>query len=124
MTDAVLGALAKALTTGDVSAVTPLLCLDAAIWHNYDGIDVPAGEALSLATALPALVDDLSFHIAHRVEVPGGIIAQFELAGTVKASNLPLRVRNCVFVWMGNDRIRRMEEYVDPTFAAQLGIGA
>lgn len=120
MSDVVLAALATLLESGDASALAPLLTPDATIWHNFDGIDVPAADALALASMLPSMVDDLRLDVTSVLELEGGFTAQVELTGTVRASGNALLVRNCFFVWLDGDRVRWIQEYVDPTFGAQL----
>jgi ketosteroid isomerase-like protein len=92
------------------------------VWHNDDGVEIPAITAFEGARRLRELVDDLRVEVVRELTIEGGLVAQFELTGTVKVSGANLRARNCVFLFEQDGVLQRIEEYVDSTFGAQLGV--
>jgi ketosteroid isomerase-like protein len=113
--------IADTLAGGDGAAIADILAGDAVVWHNYDGRDVPAAQAFTGVAQLHALVDGLRVDIVQDETISGGAVARLEIRGTVRGSGRPLLARNCIFVTITEGRVRRIDEYVDPTFGSQLG---
>ncbi len=51
---------------------------------------------------------------------PDGFVMQFALRGTVIANGNAFEMQNCVVASMVDGKVTRIDEYVDPTVAAQL----
>ena len=118
---AVIAKVVRSLEVGDVDLDT-LLAPDAVVWHNNDGIDMPARDAFAGGAGLRALVEDLRVAVVQEDAIPGGAVARVEIRGTVRSSGGELCARNCIFVTVADDgRLQRIDEYVDPTFLTQLG---
>ena len=63
---------------------------------------------------------DLEFETVRLAPTPDGFVMQFALRGTVIANGNPFEMQNCVVVSIVDDQVTRIDEYVDPTVAAQL----
>jgi ketosteroid isomerase-like protein len=114
--------IAHMLESGDPSVMEGSAAPDAVVWHNDDGVEVPASTAFDGARSLKTLVDHLRVEIVREFPIQGGVVAQLELTGTVKQSGAPLRARNCMFLYERSGQVQRVEEYLDPTFGSQLGV--
>lgn len=109
----------QAFATGDPRHLGAVLAPGALLWHNDDGLEVEAAGALGGIAGLARMVDGL------HVEVVEGTdrFVRFTVRGTVCATGQKLAARNCVFFELDEDGlVRRMDEYVDPTFTTQLGL--
>ena len=51
---------------------------------------------------------------------PDGFVMQFVMRGIVTANGKPFEMQNCIVVSMIDGKVTRIDEYVDPTVAAQL----
>ena len=108
---------------GDDVDFDALLAPGAVVWHNNDDVETPAKEALSRAAGLRAMVDGVHVVVVRQEPLPSGVVAQIEIRGTVASTGGSLCARNCVILTTTDDgRLQRLDEYVDPTFAAQLGL--
>ncbi len=109
------------LETGDPASITDHLAPGAIVWHNYDRKDVDAIENMAAIATLAQLVADLRVEQRFLSSTDDGFVLQFVTLGTVRASGSPFEMHNCIVVTVDVDgRITRIEEYVDPTTAAQL----
>jgi ketosteroid isomerase-like protein len=118
---AALDALNAALRSGDVDEVLGYLAPGAVVWHNDDKIEIDAAENMKRLPGLHQLVDGLDVDIVQCSPTPSGWLQQFVLRGTVRSSGNALAAHNCVVVHVAAGLITRIDEYVDPTFGAQLG---
>ena len=110
------------LESGDPEPITGLLTPSAVVWHNSDDVATPAATAFQQVRGLHALVDDLSVEVTRREPTSDGAVVQYVIRGVVRSSGSALAARNCIFVRFEDDRIARIDEYVDPSFEAQLGV--
>ena len=122
MTHALLQHIVQMLEAGDPALMEGAAGPEAVVWHNDDGGEIPAIAAFEGARRLRELVDDLRVEVVRELPIEGGLVAQLELTGTVKASGAELRARNCMFLFEHDGKVQRIEEYVDPTFGAQIGV--
>jgi hypothetical protein len=114
-----VGRIVELLESGDPSVMEGAYTGDAAVWHNDDGVDVPCAQAFAGAGALHALVEGL--RVVRESPIEGGVVVQVELHGMVRSTGAALRARNCMFLFEDGGVLQRVEEYMDPTFGAQLG---
>ena len=119
---AVLGAVVGALESGDAGVIAPVLAPDAVVWHNDDGVELPAADAFGGLPRLHELVDGLRVEVIRSHATEDGLVARIELRGGVRSTRTKLLARNCVFLTVENGRLVRIDEYVDPTFSTQLGL--
>jgi hypothetical protein len=114
--------LDEMLESGVADRALGRLAPGALLWHNGDKVEVPAAEALRGVTGLHRLVEDITIDVVQHTAIPGGFLHRFALRGTVKASGTPLVAHNCIVVTLDGPMIARIDEYIDPTFRAQLGV--
>jgi hypothetical protein len=110
------------LETGDPEVLRRHLAPGAVLWHNSDDTAVDAAEAVGSVSGLHGLVDGVHVEILQRAPLPDGFLQRFVVRGTVRSTGGPLAAHNCVVATTADGRITRMDEYVDPTFEAQLGL--
>ena len=104
--------LFTAIQEGNVEAVAGLYADDAVIWHNFDGIEQPREANLAVLAWMTANVDNLRYDDIQRHDFDGGFVQQHVLRGTTK-TGAPLEVPSCLIVHVDDDRITRIDEYLD-----------
>lgn len=119
---ALLEAVVGAIESGDPGVVVPMLAPGAVVWHNDDGIEMPASDAFAGLSHLHQLVEGLRIDVLRHDATGDGLVARIEFRGTVRSTGTNLRARNCFFLTASDGRICRIDEYVDPTFRTQLGL--
>ena len=117
-------AVVAILERGDPAILRRHLAPGAVLWHNGDDLEVDAHDAVGSVAGLHALVDGVHVDVLRRAEIPDGFVQRFVVRGTVRATRTELAAHNCVLATTAGGRITRMDEYVDPTFEAQLGLAA
>jgi ketosteroid isomerase-like protein len=117
-------AVVAILERGDPAVLRRHLAPGAVLWHNSDDREVDAHDAVGSVAGLHALVDGVHVDVLRRAEIPDGFVQRFVVRGTVRATRTALAAHNCVVATTAGGRITRMDEYVDPTFEAQLGLAA
>ena len=115
-------AVLDVLATGDADAADHVLAPGAVLWHNDGTGDLPAKDGFAGARGLHQLVDGLAVEVLLAEALPTGAVLRFEVRGTVKARGTDLCARNCMFATIVDGRLTRIDEYMDPTFVAQLGL--
>ena len=113
-------ALANHMETGDETAIRAVLAPDAVFWHNHDDVDMNVEDGLKGVAMLRTIVDGLKLEVVSEEPVPDGVVIQTIFRATVKHSGKELAGRNCIFLREKDGKLARLEEYVDPTFGAQL----
>ena len=118
--DAIVQSLADSLRTGNADPIIACLAPGAILWHNDDRQEVDAEQTLRGIGARLQLVRDREPDILRVAPTPDGFVMQFALRGTVVESGKPFEMQNCIVVSVAGDKVTRIDEYVDPTVAAQL----
>jgi uncharacterized protein len=113
-------AFATALEGGDGDTMLGYLAPGAVIWHNNDRQEVDAPVVMQGLGLLAQLVQDTKLDVILLESMPSGFVMQFALRGTVASNGKPFEMHNCVVVTAVDGKVTRMDEYVDPTVAAQL----
>lgn len=119
--DATLAVL-EILSTGDPSVADHVYAPDAVLWHNDGTGELDAREFSTGAPGLKAMIEGLTVEIVLAESLPGGAVVRYEIRGTVKSTGHALCARNCIFATVVDGMVTRVDEYLDPTFAAQLGL--
>jgi hypothetical protein len=115
-------AVLDVLATGDPGAADHVLAPGAVLWHNDGTGELPAKDGFAGAQGLHGLVEGLTVEVLLAEALPTGAVLRFEVRGTVKASGAALCARNCMFATVVGGQLTRIDEYLDPTFVAQLGL--
>jgi ketosteroid isomerase-like protein len=116
-------ALNAALESGAPDDAIEQLADGAVLWHNDDKVEMDAAEGIARVAGLHMLVDGVRVEVVQVVPLPNGWFQRIVLRGRVRASGSELAAHNCAVVTLSDDgRISRIDEYVDPTFLAQLGL--
>lgn len=108
-----------AIERGDIEAVKGCYAEDARIWHNFDNVDQTVPENLRVLGWIAGVLSDRKYNILRRVAIPGGFLQQHVLSGKLK-SGAPFSMPACLVVQVKDDRISRLEEYLDPAQVAAL----
>jgi hypothetical protein len=116
-----LDALNGALRSGEIDGVLGYLAPGAIVWHNDDKVEMDAAENMKRVPGLHQLVDGLEVDVVQLAPTPSGWFQQFVLRGTVRSTGNAFAAHNCAVVHVAGGLITRIDEYVDPTFGAQLG---
>ena len=109
--------LFAAIEKGDVDAVAALYADDVAVWHNTSGQAQTKQENLALLKGLTARAEDWRYEDVRRRCYPGGCSQQHVLRGKLRG-RAPFDFPVCIVLVMANDKIRRIDEYLD---SAALG---
>ena len=118
--DPIAESFAHALRTGNADDLIGHLAPGAIVWHNHDRQEVDAEATLRGIGALTQLVGDRDLEFGVSPRPPTGSSCSSRAAGTVIANGKPFEMQNCVIVSVVDDRVTRIDEYVDGTVAAQL----
>jgi ketosteroid isomerase-like protein len=121
--DSLLDLLSVVLEQGRPDPLLHRLAPGAVVWHNDDKQDRDAVDNMKRAGDLHRVLRDVTVEVVRRERLPDGLLQQFVIHGTATATGRPVAAHNCVVVRVDGGMISRIEEYVDPTFGAQLGAG-
>lgn len=108
-----------ALVGGDTDALARLCLDDLVVWHNSDRVEIDKGTALRRISALSQLAKSVTLEAVHFLETDVGFVEQIVIRGTIKATGNPLELHNCLLVTVVDGKIKRIDEYVDPSVASQ-----
>lgn len=111
--------LFAAIEAGDTAAITDLYDPDVRVWHNYDGVAQTRDENLRVLGWMARNVRDLRYEDIRRDEIPGGFVQRHVLHG-VGPSGQPFAMPACLFGFVRDGRIVRIEEYLDSAQTAAL----
>jgi ketosteroid isomerase-like protein len=116
-------AINDALESGSLDGAVAMLAPGAVLWHNDDKVEMDAAEGIARVAGLHELVDDVQLEVVQLEPVSTGWFQRIVLRGKVRASGHKLAAHNCAVIGLSDDgRITRIDEYVDPTMLAQLGV--
>jgi ketosteroid isomerase-like protein len=122
MTDAERAAdvLHRAIAGDGLDDLASLYADDAVIWHNSDRVEMTKAESIASIGGLGRIAKDVHAEVVRFIETPTGFVEMFIIKGTVAATGNPLALHNCLVVTLRDGQIARLDEYVDPTGAAQF----
>lgn len=103
-----------AVEAGDVETARACFAPHAEIWHNFDGASQTVDENLAVLRWMMRRATRRSYEITRLEEIPGGYLQQHLLRVTDAAGREHV-VPACAVVTLEGGRIRRIEEYLDPT---------
>jgi SnoaL-like domain len=114
--------LVALLERGSPEEIVDRLAPGAVLWHNDDKHATDAVGGVAAVEGLHALVDDVRIEVLERNALPDGFVQRYVIHGTVKHTGTALAAHHWVFVRTDGAHITRIDEYVDPTLAIQLGL--
>lgn len=117
--DDIADALFGAIERGDVDAVAALYADDAVIWHNFDNVEQDRDANLAVLSWMTRRVRDLRYEEIARYEIDGGFVQQHVLRATTESGET-LKVPGCIVVHLHDDRIGRIDEYLDSAHLSPL----
>lgn len=122
MTDAERAAdvLHRAIAGDGLDDLAALYADDAVIWHNSDRIEMTKAASIASIGGLGRIAREVHAEVVRFVETPTGFVEQLVIKGTVAATGKPIALHNCLVVTLRDGQIARLDEYVDPTGAAQF----
>lgn len=107
-----------AVAAGDVDTVLSIYSADAVIWHNFDNVEQTPQQNAKTLVSLSKLLTNLRYDDIRRTYVDDGFFQQHVMRGTGSQGELAMPAALRVFV--DNDHVTRVEEYLDPApFAAR-----
>jgi hypothetical protein len=117
-----LRALNAALESGSPEVVIRFVAPRAVLWHNDDKVEMDAVEGVGRVAGLHGLVDGVRVDVVQLEPISTGWLQRIVLRGRVRATGHELAAHNCAVVHLTDGLITRIDEYVDPTMLAQLGV--
>ena len=122
-TSLAIRAVNDALESGSPDEALAMLAPGAVLWHNDDKVEMDAAEGIARVKGLHDLLEDVKVEIVQLERFSAGWFQRIVLHGTVRSSGQPFAAHNCALIHLADDgRITRIDEYVDPTMLAQLGV--
>lgn len=115
-------AINRALETGTPDDAVALLAPGAVLWHNDDKVEMDAAEGIARVAGLHDLVADVQVDVVQLEPVSCGWFQRIVLRGVVRSTGSELAAHNCAVIHVSDERITRIDEYVDPTMLTQLGV--
>ncbi|MEE4300594.1 MAG: nuclear transport factor 2 family protein [Pseudomonadales bacterium] len=111
---ATVARLIEAIERGDTDAVAACYTEDARIWHNFDDADQTREENLAVLAWMCRTFPERRYEVLRREPIDGGVLQQHVLH-LATADGERHAVPACLIVGLEGDRIRRIEEYMDPS---------
>jgi ketosteroid isomerase-like protein len=100
------------LESGNISDVLGCYAADARIWHNFDQIEMSPEQNASSIEQLIRLLPERQYTNIKRFVIEGGVVQQHVITG-VTDNGRRIEWPGCIVFSIQNDRISRLEEYVD-----------
>lgn len=114
------GSLSQMYANKDVALFESLCTDDFTVWHNFDQIVLTRDEVFEAFTRMIERYDALQMEIGRVDPLVDGFVQQHVVKGSnPDGSPAPDRPA-CVYVFLRNDKIWRIEEYIDVSDLAEL----
>ena len=108
-----------AIEAGDITAVRDIYAPDAEIWHNTDGLVQTPDDNVRTLTWIATNLRDVSYTKIKRSAIDGGFVQQHVLVATNRAGQR-IEVPACIVTTVRDDRIARLDEYLDSAAVAAI----
>ena len=119
VTERLANALMAAIPATDVDALRQIYAPDVVIWHNFDQVEQRLDDNLKVMRWMGKVMPDMSYDDVRRQSTPTGYVQQHILRGTAP-DGTALAMPACLVVTIEDERITRLDEYLDPAAAAPL----
>jgi len=101
-------------SAGDIEAYASSFFDDAVIWHSFDCKEQPKSENIALLKVLFESFDSLNFENVTYSVTDEGFVQQHIMTGRHK-NGKEFSIPACLVVTVKNEKILRLDEYIDPT---------
>ncbi len=113
--------LFAAIAANDLDALrNDVYSPDVVVWHNNDNHEQRLEENLKVLNWISRNITDRRYEAVRRQATDTGFVEQHVLRGTT-ADGTQLEVPACLVVTVENDRISRIDEYLDSAALAPVG---
>ena len=102
-----------ALEQADESSIRQCYAQDAVIWHNFDGLEQTVDDNIASLHWLRGHLNDIQYVDVVHSDIADGLLQRHVMTGK-SASGESLSMPACVIFTIEDERITRLEEYLDP----------
>ncbi|MES2492241.1 MAG: DUF4440 domain-containing protein [Pseudomonadota bacterium] len=113
--------LGKAIRDRDVALLQTLYADDIAVWHASTNAEQDKSQNIGLLDAVFAVTSELEYINIRRQPIEGGVVQQHSLVGRFTDGTEMPALHACLFIWVRDGQITRIEEYFDSAAFAELG---
>ena len=106
-----------AIERGDIAAARACYSDDAVIWHNFDNKEKTVDENMISLEKWKKYVINRTYDLQRLELLSNGYLQQHILSGTTN-NGVNILVHACVICTVSNNKITRLEEYLDPAPAS------
>jgi len=106
-----------AIERGDIVAARACYSDDAVIWHNFDNKEKTVDENMISLEKWKKYVINRTYDLQRLELLSNGYLQQHILSGTTN-NGVNILVHACVICTVSNNKITRLEEYLDPAPAS------
>jgi ketosteroid isomerase-like protein len=98
----------------DLTRMADFLADDLVLWHNHIGRKFSKPEMLGFIAAALDVIDKVEFRNARQLDCNGAaLVQQHDLYVRMKDGTVMETIPNCIIYTLREDKIMRIEEYVD-----------
>lgn len=114
--------LFKCIEAKQVDGVAALYDDRIEVWHNFSDAIQSKAENLKVLTGLTRTVAQLHYEVLERHVIGNRVVQRHNLHCRMEAGN-EIVIPACIFITVTNDKITRIDEYLDTAQAAKLRAG-
>lgn len=111
----------KAMAARDIEALKTIYSDDALIWHNTDGIALNLSDHLSSYLNNTASIVEIIYSDVSVNAFEGGYVQQHRITAPM-VDGRSLEISACLVARVENNRIARLDEYLDSGAFDRVGI--
>ena len=115
----VAAALFDAIEAKRVDRVEALYADDLAVWHNFSNAEQSKSANLAVLTGLTSAVDSLKYEVVERLALGDRVMQRHNLCCRTRTGE-EIVIPACIFITVQDDRIVRIDEYLDTRQADRL----
>jgi len=108
-----------AIESGDLAAVDACYADAIVVWGNYDDRERDKASSMRVLEWLCGRMADRHYEVRRRIVIPGGFLQEHVLCGRAP-DGTAVAMPACIVAEVGDGRITRMNEYLDPAGIAAL----
>lgn len=112
--------LFDAIEAGDIETMRGCFAPDAEIWHNTDELIVTVEQTAQTLSGMVTRIKDRAYADRQLAFFPGGFVQQHVLTGRRAHDDGAVRLPCAVICKVADDRITRLDEYLDSAHVAEF----